>query len=39
MQSYLPSLVAAAAAMYQSKLPKDNGGQSPPKVMGHNGPD
>jgi hypothetical protein len=38
MQRHLP-LSLLAVAMDQSKLPKDNGGQSPRKVVGHNRPD
>jgi hypothetical protein len=39
MQRHLPSLAVVAAAMYQPKLTKDNGGQSPREVVGRNGPD
>jgi hypothetical protein len=38
MQCHLPPLLLAAATD-QSKVPKDNGGQLPRKVMGPNGPD
>jgi hypothetical protein len=38
MEHHLP-WSPAAAATNQSKLPKDNGGQSPRKVVGHNGLD
>jgi hypothetical protein len=39
MQRHLPSLAVVAAAMYQPKLPKDNGGQSLREVVRRNKPD